>query len=513
MPEKIPAKVDYIKPLEDKPYKAVVKEKEDYLKELKKKLSDIVGAKNVKNDDGTLKKYSKDKSLQPVRRPTFVVYPKNRDEIQKIVALANESLTPVIPCSSGVHSYGATVPEQGGIVMDLKGMKKIFKIDFRHRAARIEPGVTYGELQDELEKHELRALIPLLPHPEKSVVSAHLEGEPMLIADFTYSEPLYTCELILPKGDIFRTGSAAPAPPEETRTDLVGPWGPGFDWNRLLARSQGTLGVVTWANIMAEPLPRVQKIFFTQSDDIERLVLFAYKIQHKWLGYECFALNRVNLAAILADKWPDDYLEYRKKLSEWTLIHCIAGTKRRPEEKVEWQETDMMEVAREEGVEPLLNIPQVAGAKEFFSKYLRRPWPKKGHWKEAYKGASADIFFLSTMDKAKEFIDALYDEATKNDYPSSDIGVYIQPIENGRACHIEFNIPYNPEDDDESHVVKNLHESGSERLMNLGGVFTRAYGKWAALANSRNAVQYKVSKQIKDVLDPNGIMNPGKLGL
>src|SRR3990167_5649483 len=219
MPEKIPAKIDYIKPLEDKPYSQVLKEKKEYKERLRKKLSDIAGAGNVIDDAETLAKYSKDKSLEAPRKPTFVVFPNNTEEIQKIVKLANEERVPLIPASSGVHFYGATIPLESGIVIDLSSWKKIFKIDSRNRAVRIQPGVTYGELQPELEKNGLRALMPLLPHREKSVVSAHLEGEPMMVTEFNYSEPLYTCEIVLPRGDIFRTGSAASAPPEVSLSD------------------------------------------------------------------------------------------------------------------------------------------------------------------------------------------------------------------------------------------------------------------------------------------------------
>jgi len=512
MPEKIPAKVDYIRPLEDKPYSQVVKEKKEYKEGLKKKLSDIVGASSVFDDAETLSKYSKDKSLETPRKPTFVIYPKNTEEIQKIVKLANEEKIPVIPASSGIHFYGATIPEQGGIVIDLKGWKKIFKIDPRNRAVRIQPGVTYGELQPELEKNGLRALMPLLPHREKSVLTAHLEGEPMMITEFNYSEPLYTCEIVLPKGEIFRTGAAAPAPPETTATDLVGPWGPGFDWNRLYTRSQGTLGIITWANIMAEPLPRVQKIFFTPFKELNSLVNFTYGIQHRWLGYECFALNRENLAAILAEDGVSGYGELKKKLPFFTLIHCIAGTKRLPEEKVAWQEQDMLEEAQAQGVNPQATIPEAPHAKKFFEEHLRRPWPKDIYWKDIPKGASADIFFITTLNRVPEFVKAMNEIAECFEYPVSDIGIYIQPIENGRATHLEFNLPYDPNNQAEKDQISKLHFTASEKLLALGGVFTRAYGRWAYMVNNQNAIGSKVAKIVKDFLDPNNIMNPGKLG-
>lgn len=513
MSEKTLAKVDYIKPLEEKPYAEVVAEKENYHKELKDKLAAIVREENVKDDPEIIVRYSKDVSLETPRRPSFVVFPQNTNQVCEIVKYANEIVLPIVPVSSGTRNYGAAIPRMGGIIIDLSGWKSIHKIDYRNRAARISPGVTYDQLQQALEKEGLRALMPLLPRKDQSVLTTHLEAYPMMIPEFNYSEPLYTAEIVMPNGEIFRTGAAAMAPPETTNTDLIGPWGPGFDWNRLYTRSQGTLGIVTWANIMAEPLPTKQKIYFTAFSNIDDLVSFTYKIQRKWIGYECFALNRSNLAMILADTMPNDYLELKKVLPEYIQLFCIAGLRRFPKERIAYQEADFFEVAQECGVNPQSSIPEAPKAASFFARYLRRCWDKEVYWKEAYKGASADIFFITPMEKASTFITAIKEEAVNSHYPAEDIGIYLQPMENGRASHLEFTLPYNPEDDDERDLVKRLYRSASERAYTLGAHFTRAYGKWAEMVYGRNALHYQTAKLIKETLDPNNIMNPGKLGL
>jgi len=334
----------------------------------------------------------------------------------------------------------------------------------------------------------------------------------MTIPEFNYSEPLYTAQIVMPKGEIFRTGAAAPAPPEVSNTDLVGPWGPGFNWNRLYTHAQGTLGIITWANIMAEPLPTKQKIYFTTFHNIDALVSFTYRIQRRWMGYECFGLNSTNLAMILADTMPDDYVVLKKKLPRYTQLFCIAGLKRFPEERIAYQEAEFLNVAKECGANPQLTIPEAPQSAPFFEKHLRRCWDKEIYWKDAYKGASADIFFLTTMEKSSSFIAAMKEEAVKVPYPFEDIGVYLQPIENGRACHLEFTIPYNPHDANECDLIKKFHLSASEKMYTLGAHFTRAYGKWAEMVYGRNAFQYQTAKLIKETLDPNNIMNPGKLG-
>ena len=68
--------------------------------------------------------------------------------MKELVALANQTLTPLVPVSSGPpHFRGDTVPSTGGaVVVDMSGMKKIVFVDRPRRVAMVEPGVTFGEL-------------------------------------------------------------------------------------------------------------------------------------------------------------------------------------------------------------------------------------------------------------------------------------------------------------------------------------------------------------------------------
>ena len=512
MSEKVLAKVDYIKPLQDKPYAEVIAGREQYHGEVLQKLAEIVGRDGVTDAPDELEQYSRAAGIELGCRPSFVVRPKNIEEVIKIVKFANEALLPVIPASSGTHMYGCALPRMGGLVVDLSGWKKILKIDRRNRAVRVEPGVTYGELECALEAEGLRALFPLLPRKDQSVLTSHLEAQPKLIPEFNFSEPIYTAEIVMPEGNVFRTGTGALAPAELTQTDLIGPWGPGFDWNRLYTRSQGTLGIATWLNIMAEPLPAKEKIFFTAFKNPDEFARFTYLIQKKWIGYECFGLNRTTLATILACKMPDDFIALKNKLPEYIQLFRIGGLKRFPDERLAYQEADFLEAARDCGVSPQATIAAAPQAAAFFEKNLRRCWEGDVYWKDAYKGASADIFFITTMNKASAFISAMQEEAAGSHYSADDVGVYLQPIENGRAMHLEFMIPYDPKDAAECARVRKLHISASERMYSLGAVFTRAYGAWAEMVNGRNGIQFQTAKLIKETLDPNNIMNPGKLG-
>jgi len=512
MSTQTPAMVDYQKPLDDVPYAEQCAARAARHAEVKKRLEDIAGPQQVSDSPEVLGRYSRDLSLEQAGRPGFVVRPQNTEQICRLVRCANELKMPVIPVSSGTHLYGAGLARLGGMVIDLSEWKDIHAISHRNRCARIAPGVTYDQLQDALAPQGLRALIPLLPRRDQSVLSAHLEAQPMLIPEFNYSEPVYTAEIVFASGEIFRTGAAAVAPPDQTANDMVGPWGPGLDWNRLLTRSQGTLGVITWANIMAEPLPIKQKIFFTTAPAIEPLLGFTSRVQKKWLGYECFILNRANLACILAHT-REEIDALQQALPDFVQVVCIGGLKRFPDERIAWQEADFLETSQECGLTPKTVMPEAPRAARFFEKNLRRCFPGEVYWKEARRGASADIFFITTMGRVPVFIAEMQQQAARAGYNFQDIGIYVQPIENGRAAHLEFSLPYDRDNERARIRMRDLHANASRAMFVQGALFTRAYGSWAQLAHGCNAAQQKTARLIKELLDPNNIMNPGRLGL
>jgi hypothetical protein len=165
-----------------------------------------------------------------------VVKPKNADDIQKIVNLANETLTPLVPVSSGPpHFRGDTVPGIGGaVIMDLGRMKKVIRVDRLHRVAMVEPGVTFEELIPAVEKEGLRLNIPLLPRKSKTVIGSMIEREPVIMPKYQWdiSDPLACIEVVFGTGDMFRTGQAAGPGTVEEQWAAGGaqkePQGPGF---------------------------------------------------------------------------------------------------------------------------------------------------------------------------------------------------------------------------------------------------------------------------------------------
>jgi FAD/FMN-containing dehydrogenase len=471
-------------------------------------LEEIVGSENISCDPQIIRKYSKDYSFVTGSRPSCVVFPENSEEIRGIVAYANEYKIPMTPRSSGIGFYGAALPDQGGIVIDLSRMNKILHIDPGNKMVRIEPGVTWGQIGSALEKEGLMLCNPLLPHSSKSVLTSCMEREPLLIPKGEYNEPFLTAEMILPNGKMYWLGTAMGKGFKSGNfPDFL------YPGTRLFMGAQGTLGIVSWANIKAEWLPGMEKLFFMAFEKIEDLSEAIYRIQWLMIGRECFVLNSFNLALILAENISFDFHSLREKFPPWMLILSLAGLHRHPEKKIRYEENALLEVGKAMNIDIQPTLSNIPGLGKKIKGLLRRPWENGEYWKFRYKGSCQDIFFHTTLARVKDFYEAVKDLAVKYGYNSKDIGFYLQPIEYGRACFCQFSFHFNPENDAEVDRVRGIFIKASECAMDMGGLFTTPYGSWADMVYQRTHPYLDVMKTAKQAVDPNNIMNPGKLCL
>jgi FAD/FMN-containing dehydrogenase len=480
-------------------------------------LAEIIGKQKVINKPRVLDSYSHDNSFTRPMQPRLVVQPRNADDVQKTVMWANQTRTPLVPVSSGEpHFHGDTVPSTPeAIIVDLRRMNKIVRIDRRNRMAIIEPGVTYGQLQPALAEKGLILSTPLLPRQSKSVVTSLLEREPTLIPKYNYTlpEPLRCLEVVWGNGEMLRTGEAGgyyPTLEQQWEMGLaqVFSGGPGqVDYYRLVSGAQGSMGIVTWASVKCEILPKVHKFFLIPADNLKDLIECAYRLLRVRLGDEFFVLNSANLASILS-KDADEIHALKNRLPPWAIVMGIAGRDLFPEERVDFQEKDTRDIVQQSGLELLPAVSGITGG-QVLSAILSLS--NVTCWKLTYKGACQDIFFMTTLDKVPEFINTVFTAANTLRYPVSDIGIYLQPQHQGTSCHCEFNLPYDPGDKIETECVRELLETSSEALIRRGAYFSRPYGIWADMVYNRDARNRELIRTIKGIFDPGNILNPGKL--
>jgi len=481
--------------------------------QIKNELAKIVGKDHVSDAREECAKYSKDYSLLPPGMPDVVVFPANSPEVGKVVAWCNEQNIPLVPVSSRVHFHGCSIPKQGGVVVDLKRMNKILEIDLDNRLVRFEAGVTWGQLTEALKKKGMRAIMPLLPHPERSVLTDNLEREVPTNTVYDYGEPTQSLEVIWADGEIFRCGSASVNGFPDSKSRGANPSGPGLDFYRFMQGAQGTMGIVTWMSLKIESIPKIDKIFFAPVEDLSYAMDFLYRILPRRIGQECLLLNNVDLAAIVADE-AEDFDTLSAKLPPWTLVLVISGLLRRPEEKIAYEEKFLAEILKNEFPRMGLtdNLPGFPGLGRKLLPMLRAPWPTKvTYWKNRLRGGCQSLFFITKPQQAPVFMEIMETVASEYGYPISEIGSYIQPIEHNRACQVEFSFFYDPESDHEKALVADLCREAAIAMMNEGAFFTRPYGELASIIYDRAANYTMTLKRVKSVFDPKNIMNPGNL--
>jgi FAD/FMN-containing dehydrogenase len=243
------------------------------------------------------------------------------------------------------------------------------------------------------------------------------------------------------------------------------------------------------------------------SSNLEQLMEFAYKILRIRFGDEIFLMNNTNLAYILTSD-PDEIKNLKERILPWVVVLGIAGRDRLPKERVSYQSRDIADIARQCGLEMEREIP-FTGNKELSKIIFNHS--SDPYWKLRYKDECRDIFFLTTLNKAPKFINKMCSVLDKYNYDAADMGVYLQPVQQGASCHCEFILPFDSENDWKVSRMKDLYHKASEELSNLGAFYSRPYGSWASIAFNRDAQTTRIVKELKSIFDPNNIMNPGKL--
>ena len=222
------------------------------------KLKAIVGADNVATEPQDLLCYSYD-ATQMEFRPDAVVYPADAAEVAQVLKLANAERFAVFPRGAGSGFTGGALPKGGGIVLVTTRMNRIIRIDTENLVAEVEPGVVTEEFQIAVEK--LGLFYP--PDPASLKFStlggnvAENAGGPRAVKYGVTRDFVMGLEVVLPTGEIIRTGG-------ETYKGVV-----GYDLTRLVVGSEGTLGVITKIIFKLLPLPEAKKTMLTIFDSID----------------------------------------------------------------------------------------------------------------------------------------------------------------------------------------------------------------------------------------------------
>jgi glycolate oxidase len=229
-------------------------------KEFTTKLLTILGVERCTFSPEDLIAYSYDANEEKRGLPEGVVLPNSTEEVAEIVKLANEYKVPITPRGAASGYTGGCVPMRGGLVMAMDHFNKILEIDADNYLVILEPGVITKELQDSVAKIGL--MYP--PDPASAgfaTIGGNIAENAGGIRAVKYGvtkDYVMGLEVVLPTGDIIRSGS-------KCIKDVV-----GYNLTDLFVGSEGTLGVITKAIVKIVPEPEARRTMTATFSSLEK---------------------------------------------------------------------------------------------------------------------------------------------------------------------------------------------------------------------------------------------------
>ena len=221
------------------------------------RLRQIVGEKNIKTDPLDLYIYGSDASVYHAA-PWVVVRPDNTGQVQKVMAYANDAKIPVVTRGGGSGMCGQTVSSKGGILLDMKNMNRILEINMPDVYCRVEPGVVDDDLNAALKPYGV--FYPPTPASSRiATIGGEIGNNASGVRSVKYGatrDAVLGLKVVLANGDLVTLGA-------HTRVEAS-----GYQLEKLIVGSEGTLGVVVEATISFVPIPEFRCLGVANFDSL-----------------------------------------------------------------------------------------------------------------------------------------------------------------------------------------------------------------------------------------------------
>ena len=453
----------------------------------------ILGAKNVIYDDiEAMEKYSHDEVAEKsyAHMPEVVIKPSTAKEIAKIMKLANKHKIPVTPRGAGSGLSGGAIPVNGGILLSIEKMNKIIEIDKKNLMAIVEPGVVTNEINNLVKDDGLfYAGYPM------SVETCYIGGNVAenagggrAVKYGVTGRYIYGLEVVTPTGEILHLGG-------KRMKDVT-----GYDLIHLMVGSEGTLGIFTKIYIKLLPLPQANVNLLVLFKDIENAITLVPKI----MTFGRIVPTSMEFMDELSFKTSCEYLNEKipfEKAGAMLLIELDGNSKKELEGQYE----------------TIGNLCMENGAIEVYvadnATTSERIWKIRRNIAEAWKLVSPHQSLEDVVVPISEipiFLKKIKELSEKYDIPipcyghAGDGNLHATPIKNPKFAMDEWHKKLDA-------LLPELYKAAIE----LGGTISGEHG----IGSKRNQyismalepAQIEMMKKIKKALDPNLVLNPGKL--
>ena len=419
-------------------------------------------------------------------QPQQTVTPTSPGEVQEIIRKANRDRTPLVPVSSGTNLQDTHLPSvKGATAVDLSRLNKIIYLDARNRNAVIQPGVTFCQLEKACTAEGRRTLAAIDVPGHASVLATYLEMIPLFGWTKYHPWEMLTMKGFRADGEAFATGQMAMS---QNRPDKYS-WGTSLAMvSRIYCQAQGTLGIITEAAItLKTAAPENQVLFFSCSNISQALKALQLFIAPEEPN-EIFAVNSVYLRELLGNT-------VAAKLPPWTVVIGLRGFERA---EISYKKSDLSAIARRLKGELAPGLKAVKNAGDTILGEINLPGGPPLHQEE-----ERDWVPFVTVATAEQ-IQKCSPLFSKNS------GALIMPLQAGGCFYYQPDLRY------PKGKVKEARKNYSTicgRLLKAGVALPRPSALIARQVAAAYPRYFKLLRSIKKAVDPNNIMNPGKLGL
>ena len=449
-----------------------------------KELNNIAGKENITTSREDLICYSYDATNQKFL-PDAVVFPKSAEEISLILKLANREAFPVIPRGAGSGFSGGSLPVEGGVVVSLERMNKILKIDTDNLVAIVEPGVVTGDFQEEAENMGL--FYPPDPSSLKFCTIggniAECAGGPRAVKYGVTKDYVLGLEVVLPTGEIINTGV-------QTAKGVV-----GYDLTKLIVGSEGTLGIVTKAVLKLLPLPEATKTMFAVFSDMRDAANTVSKIiSSKIIPSTLEFMDKESIGCVAGYLPPD-----LSGSIEAALLIEVDGDKDLIEKEallirgicMENSATDVRIAGNRQEAKALWQ------ARRAISPSMAKLKPNKINEDIVVPRSKIPDAIMGTRDIARKY------------------NIIIANFGHAGDGNIHVNVMIDKSNSNEFERGKKAVEDIFRLVLSLGGTISGEHGigtaKMPYIGMELSPAAIDVMRRIKQVLDPKGVLNPGKI--
>src|SRR5712692_1209104 len=460
---------------------------------LAERLREIIPADRVIDDPATLLPYAYDASFWSLRMnyvPDVVVVPRTTAEVAAVVRIADETNTPVVPRGAGTGQTGGAVAARGGIVISFARMRAIVEIDRRDLQAVVEPGLVFMDFQDALRPHGL--FFPPDPGSGRACtlggMAANNASGPHAVRWGTTSAYVLGAEVVLADGSVITTGGVHSKALKSSS---------GIDLTKLFVGSEGTLGIFTRLRLRVQPRPPARAV-----------ILAGYKALEDTVASldDLFEAGILPSTAELLDKSAVDALQlWRPELAlpdgEAVLLIEVEGT---PEQVA-------ANVRYTDGI-----VRRRASVTRFAEdeKEITRLWAGRSGLAAATALAHPGKHRIFAGEDLAVPLSEIPQTVRRAREMGAELGIAVVFYGHFGDGNVHSAILIDPDDADEVRRADELADRLHKLAIEVGGTVTGEHGTGAVRARYMRAEHgdaLDVMKRIKNVMDPKGLLNPGKI--